>query len=553
MDNDANNQTSPRSGQETAGCKLGETGLTLAEALVQVLDTIPDYVFIKDLDGRYLVANQALCIELQKPRHEIIGQTNATLFPKRIADTTTEIDRKTCALGRTYHATTQIGQDDGSLIHIDSVKSPLLDAEGRTVGVVGMTRDISERTRHTQELEMARREAESAAKAKTRFLAHMSHEIRTPLNGIIGLAHLILDDSLSDAQRCRVTKLISTTRFLLGQLTDILDYARLESRKMEICETEFSPQDVFQTISDVFLHQFAEKGLSLDFAHDANRMQRLLGDRQKIEQVITNFVSNALKFTCAGGARLSIRVRRTENADAACLLTATVEDSGPGIPPSLQNLLFEPFEQADASTTRNYGGSGLGLAICKELAALMHGTVGARSTVGQGSVFWLTVPVREATGTLGEDAGTQARRSLEGVRVLLVEDNELNREVAFTMLRRAGAKVVLAADGQQALEHVFADSQGFDCVLMDMRMPRMDGLEATRRVRFHSQFAELPIVAMTANASKDDQDACLAAGMNGFISKPFDPPHLYAKILNTIAAGRTARPATAMHTERIDG
>jgi len=393
-----------------------------------------------------------------------------------------------------------------------------------------LARLVDERT---AELSRAKSRAEAANVAKSAFLANMSHEIRTPLNAIIGMAQIVRRGGLSPQQAERLGKIEAAGQHLLGLMNDVLDLSKIEAEKLVL---EHSPVDVEAIAAEVaaMLHDRAQaKGLHI-------RVERsplpapLLGDHTRIQQALLNYVSNAVKFTHTGTVTLRVVLER-ESAHRV-IVRFEVEDTGIGIAPEALPRLFSPFEQADNSTTRRYGGTGLGLSITRKLARLMGGDAGASSTPGVGSTFWFTAQLDRSTSVQApavHAAPGESERVLvaacTGCRVLVVEDDPINREVATLFLQDAGQQVETAEDGSAAVELVARNR--YDLILMDVQLPRMDGLEATRRIRRTAHGADVPIVAMTANAFAEDRERCFAAGMNDFLAKPVELDRLFGVLL----------------------
>jgi PAS domain S-box-containing protein len=382
--------------------------------------------------------------------------------------------------------------------------------------------------------------ASNANLAKSEFLANMSHEIRTPLSAIAGMAKLVAREPLSSTQKERMGKLDSAVNHLSFTINDILDLSKIEANSLVLEDAPVDLNALVGNIVSMTQDSLQAKGLQLQVLVEPMPVI-LMGDSTRLAQALLNYVSNAVKFTDAGA--VTLRVTLADETPDSALIRFEVHDTGVGIAAEMIPLLFEPFVQADSSTTRKYGGTGLGLTIAKRLAEAMGGAVGALSEPGMGSTFWFSARLKKGSVLSAPQAGTYSlalealTRDFAGRRVLLVEDDEFNREIGNILLQDCGFRVDEAKDGREAVGMAMLGD--YDLILMDMQMPNMDGLEATAKIRSTLAGAPVPIIAMTANAFADDKQRCLDAGMNDFITKPVDPGKLYQAILNQFI-----RPAT---------
>ncbi len=416
--------------------------------------------------------------------------------------------------------------------------------------------DIVQRRRTEIALAQAKTVADAASQAKSAFLANMSHEIRTPLNAVLGFAHLLQREPLSPRQLDHLGKIADASQHLLQVINDILDFSKIEASKVELDPTDFALQPCLQRLLAMVADKARANQVLLQLDLDPASPPLVHGDRLRLEQILLNLLSNAVKFT--PGGHVGLRVAPL----GAGWLRFDVADTGIGIDDAQLPLLFRPFEQADASTTRRFGGTGLGLAICHRLAQLMGGRIGVTSRLGQGSRFRLELPLAAvgrpaaaATATVPPAVSAPpplADRPLQGLRVLLAEDNPINQEVALELLSAQGARVDVADDGQVALQH--ATQASYDLVLMDVQMPRLDGLRAAAAIRLLPGWGHVPIIAMTASAFPEDRADCLAAGMNDVLVKPVQPEALTACLLqwSRPAAGAGVSAAAAVPASAAD-
>ena len=530
-----------------------EEALRASEAENKALiSAIPDLIFTNDRDGRFLAAHAPSVDQLLVPPEAFLNRRYDEVLPPPVA----QLFERTAATAFATHTLQEMEyalEFHGQHRHYEARVVPssgeklisiIRDITERKIAEEEIRRlnsDLEERVRRrtadleiaNQALEVARHQAESANIAKSTFLANMSHEIRTPLNGIVGMVNILRREGVTPGQAERLGTIDTSAGHLLGIINDILDISKIEAGKLVLDNTPVSVCDLLATVSAIVAERARAKGLRLA-VECGDFPDRLRGDPVRLQQALLNYAMNAVKFTETG--HVALRAHLLEERDGEACVRFEVRDSGIGIPSEALPRLFHAFEQADNSTTRKYGGTGLGLTITRRLAELMGGEVGVDTRPGRGSTFWFTarLPINRneteaAPALLADDAEQQLRARHAGRRILIVDDEPVNLEVARFLLEESGLCVDTAEDGEEATR--CARATNFALILMDMQMPKLDGLSAARLIRQTPGYESTPILAMTANAFTEDRQHCLEAGMNDFLTKPFNPDVLFGILL----------------------
>lgn len=498
------------------------------QQLVQgLLDKLPAGIFVFDVNRRIYMINQYLADYLQISPENILGRpvdllrdmlnegNNITCFDQVMKD----------QMPHSCNVWIKAPNKNRRFMQVTSY--PLYDSSGEFQFVAAIANDLTESKNNAEELEAARRIAEEAKKAQELFMANIGHEIRTPLNGVLGMTHLLLRSPLDEEKLGYVETIHECSLSLVSLINDLLDFSKINSGQFALENTAFQPARSLQKAVRPFLVQARDKGIELKYQATSDLPAWLMGDSLRLEQIVINLVSNAVKFTQEGS--VSVEFQSIPKNDSEVTLVITVADTGIGIPADRQEQIFDAFVQSTPSSQRLFGGTGLGLAIIRQLVSLQNGTIQLQSTPGTGSVFSVSIPFQLATSAqvpelVEED---EMQPYLNHIKVLLVDDNSINRKVAEILLRNQGAEVHTASNGLEAVDYL--SNHAADIVLMDIHMPLMNGYDAARKIREDLKLP-IPILALTADALTDEMEKCQAAGMQGFVTKPFDPKTLFQQI-----------------------
>ena len=502
-----------------------------------LINAIPDPVFYKNPQGRYLGCNEAFAKVIDHPVDDIVGFSDHQLLDNSWADKISAVDQGVLVRLEKSSLEQWITYRDGRRELFETVKAPFWDQEGRLLGLMGISRNITQRKKVEDDVRQAKEAAEDATRMKSDFLANMSHEIRTPMNAIIGMSHLALKTDLTARQRDYITKVQSSGQHLLGIINDILDFSKVEAGKLTIEQADFELDKVLDNVANLMAEKCSSKGLELIFNIAADVPQALVGDSLRMSQILINYANNAVKYTSSGEVVISAQVSERTLEDV--LIRFSVRDTGIGLTQEQISRLFQSFSQADSSTTRKFGGTGLGLAISKNLAGLMGGEVGVSSEYGHGSDFWFTV--RAGISQMPR-RNLLPNPDLRGRRALVVDDNDNARHVIREMLEGMTFDVTDAATGAGAVEAVrtaHASGQPFEVVYLDWRMPHMDGMEAARQIRALGLSPEPTLMMVSAHGREEMLKEAESLGIRSVLVKPVSPSLLFDTTMEALGVRRT--------------
>ena len=509
------------------------------KVLRALIDNVPDYMYVKDADCRFLVANFAVARQMGAQTPEaLLGKTDFDFYPRELATTFFEDEQRVIRSGQAEINREEKGLDpQGNVSHVLTTQVPLRDKNGRVIGLVGVGHDISHLKKIQAEMQKAREVAEAASQAKSEFLANMSHEIRTPLNGIMGMTDLALETQLTREQREYLETVKVSADSLVTVINDILDFSKIEAGKIDLETADFDLRDTLELALKTLAVRADEKGLELlcEVAPEVPEVVR--GDATRVRQVVLNLVGNAIKFTNEG--EVAVKVGKLASDETEITLQFTVSDTGIGVPAEKLDAIFDPFAQADSSTTRKYGGTGLGLTISARLVQMMGGKIWAESAEGRGSQFHFTVRLGVVDQKEAKEESPADPQILRAVRALVVDDNQTNRRILEGMLKSWQMIPVCVAGGEEALaELASAQNTGipFGIIVTDMHMPKMDGFELVEQIRTRRELGTAVIMMLTSAGHRGDAERCQELGVSAYLLKPIRHSELREAIARVLGA-----------------
>lgn len=516
-----------------------------------LIESLPDYIYVKDVQGRFLLSNTAIAklMGFAQPL-ELIGKTDFDVFPEELASSFWADEQHVVTTGEPLVAKEEPSIDAaGNLKWTQTTKVPFYDESGRVIGLVGMGRDMTDRRHVAEQLQKSMEAAEAANRSKSEFLANMSHEIRTPMNGILGMTQIALETDLTAEQREYLALVRDSADSLLNVINDILDFSKIEAGKLEFDLIPFCLRDTLAGALRTVAIRAQEKALELMCEVADDVPDHLVGDPGRLRQVILNLVGNSIKFTDSGEIGLAVRLECQEANSVR--LHFTVKDTGIGIAPEKQKIVFETFSQADGSTTRRYGGTGLGLSISRQLVGIMGGHIWLESEVGKGSTFHFTAELAVGAPAAMPIERPERLLDLRGMRVLIVDDNATNRRILQELLKDWGLEHTLAENGRTALQ--LLEEKAFDLMLLDIQMPDMDGFEVAREIQQRWPKSAMSIVVLTSIGHRGDAVRCRELNIDAYLSKPVQTSDL-REVLERLGArmrdgsGRTGCELITRHT-----
>ena len=509
-----------------ANSRLEKTSI-LTEAVIR---SLPDQFYFKDREARVLGGNPIWVKECGRNSiDELIGKTDVDIHEAPLGQQLYEDELRLMESGKTARFREQHKLASGKIAYYESIKAPLTNMNGDVIGLVGITRDITQQVLNEKELMIAQQEAEDANKAKSAFLAMMSHEIRTPMNGVIGVASLLLGTRLTEEQEEFVHTIQVSGESLLALLNDILDYSKIEAGKIELESIPFSLNECIADSFDLFVQQASKKNLELLYYVEPDVPPVVSGDPARLRQIMVNLIGNAIKFTEEGEISLNVHAVQRRKEKNCVSLQFSIRDTGIGISEEAQKRLFKSFTQADVSSTRKYGGTGLGLAICRRLSELMNGKIWIESAEGEGSTFHFTAELSECEATPDLPKPTPAKE-LRGKRVLIIDDNETNRIILSAQMEQSGAIPHMIAHPGQVLRHL-RETAPYDIILMDYHMPGMDGATLARAIYDMPDHPFVPVVILSSSMEPIPAHPSITARMN----KPVKVEKLREQMLSLLA------------------